>query len=148
MNHWRHRSCAALTAIFAVLLPTSPIPGADPEIPVVIFDTDMGSDCDDAGALAVLHALADMGELKILGVVFSSGKNRYGVGVCDAINTYYGRGDLPLGQYQGTDVGDPRDSYSKRIATDTERFGHDVVDRAPDWSPSTGRCWKRQRITA
>lgn len=100
--------------------------------PAVIFDTDMGSDCDDAGALAVLHALADAGDVRILGVIFSSGKNRYGVGTCDAINTYYGRGDLPLGQYQGTDVGDPNDSYTKRIATDTKRFGHDVVDEAPD----------------
>lgn len=103
-----------------------------PPRPRVIFDTDMGSDCDDAGALAVLHALADAGELEILGVIFSSGRNRYGVGTCDAINTYYGRGDLPLGQYQGTDVGDPRDSYTKRIATDTRLFGHDVVDQAPD----------------
>jgi hypothetical protein len=100
--------------------------------PSVIFDTDMGSDCDDAGALAVLHALADAGEVRILGVIFSSGKNRYGVGTCDAINTYYGRGDLPLGQYQGNDVGDPNDSYTKRIATDTKRFGHNIVDHAPD----------------
>jgi hypothetical protein len=92
----------------------------------------MGSDCDDAGALAVLHALADAGELKILGVVFSSGKNRFGVGTCDAINTYYGRGDLPLGQYQGTDVGDPRNSYTKQIGTNTERFGHNTVAEAPD----------------
>jgi len=98
----------------------------------VIFDTDIGSDCDDAGALAVLHALADAGEVEILGVIFSSGRNRYGVGTCDAINTYYGRGDLPLGQYQGTDVGDPSDSYTRRIATDTRLFGHDVVDQAPD----------------
>jgi hypothetical protein len=100
--------------------------------PAVIFDTDMGSDCDDAGALAILHALADAGEVRLLGVIFSSGRNRYGVGTCDAINTYYGRGDLPLGQYQGTDVGDPQDSYTRRIATSTERFGHDVVDKAPD----------------
>ena len=105
---------------------------AEPNTPTVIFDTDIGSDCDDAGALAVLHALADAGELHILGVIFSSGKNRYGVGTCDAINTYYGRGDLPLGQYQLTDVGDPQDSYTKRIATDTGRFGHDVVDDAPE----------------
>ena len=44
--------------------------------PSVIFDTDMGSDCDDAGALAILHSLADAGEVRILGVIFSSGKNR------------------------------------------------------------------------
>ncbi len=106
--------------------------GAETDVPAVIFDTDMGSDCDDAGALAVLHSLADAGEVKILGVVFSSGKNRYGVGTCDAINTYYGRGDLPLGQYQGTDVGDHHNSYTEQIARDTKRFGHDIVDQAPD----------------
>ena len=118
----------------AVLLTVSVPPALAAEVdpPSVIFDTDMGSDCDDAGALAVLHALADAGELRILGVIFSSGKNRHGVGTCDAINTYYGRGDLPLGQYQGTDVGDPRNSYTKQIAMDAKRFGHDTVDKAPD----------------
>jgi len=126
--------CAWLA--FSLLLPAGgdPASGAAPAAPrpVVIFDTDIGSDCDDAGALAVLHALADAGEVEILGVIFSSGRNRYGVGTCDAINTYYGRGDLPLGQYRGTDVGDPSDSYTRRIATDTKLFGHDVVDQAPD----------------
>ncbi len=28
----------------------------------IIFDTDMDTDCDDAGAPALLHALADQGE--------------------------------------------------------------------------------------
>ena len=128
-----------LAAILMIALPISdllavesPSSAATAKTPAVIFDTDIGSDCDDAGALAVLHALADAGEVRILGVIFSSGKNRYGVGTCDAINTYYGRGDLPLGQYQGADVGDPGDSYSKRIATDTQRFGHDLVDKAPE----------------
>ena len=110
--------------------------------------TDMGSDCDDAGALAVLHALADAGEARILGVIFSSGKNRYGVGTCDAINTWYGRGDLPLGQYKGDDVGDPTDSYTKRIATDTKLFGHDIVDQAPDLVASTERFLNPNRTTA
>ncbi len=123
---------AAAVFILGAAVGTAAEPPTARRTPGVIFDTDMGSDCDDAGALAVLHALADAGEVRILGVIFSSGKNRYGVGTCDAINTYYGRGDLPLGQYQGTDVGDPRDSYTRRIATDTERFGHDTVDRAPE----------------
>ena len=38
----------------------------------MIFDTDMDSDCDDLGALAVLHALADRGEEEILATVTSS----------------------------------------------------------------------------
>jgi hypothetical protein len=119
-------------AILILTLQLGWLHAAEGQLPLVIFDTDMGSDCDDAGALAVLHALADAGELRILGVIFSSGKNRYGVGACDAINTYYGRGDISLGQYQGTDVGDPADSYTKRIAMDTRLFGHDIVDEAPD----------------
>ncbi len=96
----------------------------------IIMDTDIGSDCDDAGALAVLHQYADKGMANILGVIFSSGKNRYGVGVCDAINTWYGRGDLPLGQYAGEDVGDPKDTFSKQIATDMVTYHHDVVDHS------------------
>ena len=32
----------------------------------LIFDTDIAEDCDDVGAMAVLHALADKGELEIL----------------------------------------------------------------------------------
>jgi hypothetical protein len=31
---------------------------------MVIFDTDMNGDCDDTGALALLHALQDLGEAK------------------------------------------------------------------------------------
>ena len=137
MPHLRLRFLYVGITFVAVTLPLNSASGDEvrepsAEIPTILFDTDMGSDCDDAGALAVLHALADAGEVRILGVVFSSGTNRYGVGTCDAINTYYGRGDLPLGQYQRDDVGDPRDSYTKRIATDTKTFGHDVVDEAPD----------------
>lgn len=133
MARREHAVCLSVATMLALApLQVDRLRGTEPDRPAVIFDTDMGSDCDDAGALAVLHALADAGELRILGVVFSSGKNRYGVGTCDAINTYYGRGDLPLGQYQGTDVGDPRNSYTKQIATNTERFGHDTLDEAPD----------------
>ena len=32
----------------------------------IIFDTDIGTDVDDADALAILHVLADRGEAKIL----------------------------------------------------------------------------------
>ena len=98
----------------------------------IIFDTDMGSDCDDAGALALLHQFADEGMVNLLGVIFSSGINRYGIGVCDAINTYYGRGDIPLGQYAGQDVGDPKNYYSEQIAMDKTRFPHDVIDASED----------------
>lgn len=99
----------------------------------IIFDTDIGSDCDDAGALAVLHKLADKNEVKILGTIFSSNANPYGIGAIAAINRYYGRWDLPLGQYHGsTIIGDPYDSYTKYVATERRQYGHNIVDQGPE----------------
>jgi len=94
--------------------------------PRIIFDTDMDSDFDDAGALAVLHALADRGECEILAVMHST-STPWSVGVIDAINTYYARGDLPIGARKRTD-NDNRSSYAEKIAKDISRFEHNVTD--------------------
>lgn len=64
----------------------------------IIFDTDMANDCDDAGALAVLHALADLGEAEILAIVTNrKDPSNASAAACSAINTWYGRGDVPIG---------------------------------------------------
>jgi hypothetical protein len=140
----QHR--AQWNAVLILLLSTflCSIPTALTAQTNIIFDTDIGSDCDDAGALAVLHKLADKGEVNILGVIFSSNKNKYGVGVCDAINTYYGRGDLPLGQYKGSLVGDSLDHYCKEIATGKDLYGHDIVDSAPELVAAYKRILEKQ----
>ncbi|QIF01527.1 nucleoside hydrolase [Roseimicrobium sp. ORNL1] len=65
-------------------------------IPKILFDTDMDTDCDDAGAMAVLHALADRGECEILATVVSVTHPGAAPTVA-AINAYYGRPDLPIG---------------------------------------------------
>ena len=62
----------------------------------IIFDTDMITDFDDVGALACLHAMADAGECEILATV-SSTRGNASVGAIEVINSYYGRGDLPVG---------------------------------------------------
>ncbi|MDR1103269.1 MAG: nucleoside hydrolase, partial [Tannerella sp.] len=62
----------------------------------LIFDTDLGPDYDDVGALALLHALADSGQVKLLAVV-SSNKDERVVPCIEVINTYFGRPDLPSG---------------------------------------------------
>ncbi len=62
----------------------------------VIFDTDMLTDFDDVGALACLHALADAGECEILATV-SCTRGNASVAAVEIINSYYGRGDLPVG---------------------------------------------------
>jgi len=66
----------------------------------IVLDTDIGLDCDDPGALAVLHALADLGECEILASMVSTRGEcgRWGVPCVNAIHTIYGRPDIPIGQ--------------------------------------------------
>ena len=66
------------------------------QIPGVILDTDIAEDCDDVGAVAVLHALANRGEVKILGMMVSM-PVQYGAPALDAINTFYKRPNIPIG---------------------------------------------------
>ncbi len=94
----------------------------------IILDTDMGSDCDDAGALALLHVYADRGEAEILGCIYSSGRVPFGAGVIDAINTWYGRPDIPIGAAYDEEVGDPIDKMGAgKLARDTAAFKHRVI---------------------
>lgn len=66
------------------------------DVPKVIFDTDMYTDFDDVGSLAVLHSLADAGECEILGTVTCT-RGSPALAMAELINKFYGRGDLPLG---------------------------------------------------
>lgn len=61
----------------------------------VILDTDIGGDCDDAGALALLHKLCNLGEAELLAVTHCM-NSPYDAGCIDAINTYFGR-SVPVG---------------------------------------------------
>lgn len=88
----------------------------------------MGSDCDDAGALALLHRYADLGMAEIIGCIYSSGKVPYGAGIIEAINIYYGRPDIPIGAYHGNEVGDPVDKMTAgKLVRDTMAFGHSII---------------------
>lgn len=69
----------------------------------LIFDTDIGPDYDDVGAMALLHALADSGKAKILATT-ASNQSKYIAGVLDVLNTYFGRPDLPIGVVRGRSV--------------------------------------------
>ena len=62
----------------------------------IIFDSDMGPDYDDVGALAILHAMADKGECKILATV-SSNEHRLTTATLNVLNTYFKRPDIPVG---------------------------------------------------
>jgi inosine-uridine nucleoside N-ribohydrolase len=62
----------------------------------IIFDTDLGPDYDDVGALAFLHAMADSGKAEILATI-SSNKHDLVAPSIEVINNYFGRSDIPIG---------------------------------------------------
>ncbi len=97
----------------------------------VIFDTDMTGDVDDVGALATLHALEDRGEADILAVGVSD-QNAWTPLCVDAINTYYGHPEIPIGTTKGT--GPHRGSaYTEAIAKEFPRSrSWSSADDVPD----------------
>jgi len=63
----------------------------------ILMDTDLQSDCDDAAALAMLHHYADLEQCEILGVGVCT-TVPYAAQCARAINTFYGRPNLPVGK--------------------------------------------------
>lgn len=99
----------------------------------LIFDTDIAEDCDDVGAMAVLHALADEGELDILAMMVSM-PVEYGAPALDAINTYFRRPDIPIGTLKNSQDAlgaADLDVYNRALAM---KFPNDVkhADDAPN----------------
>lgn len=87
----------------------------------IIYETDMCLDVDDVGGLAMLHGLANNDEVELLAVCFNE-VHPSGAAAIDAMNTWYGRGDIPIGIYK-EDLPDPDPSdYLDVIAN----FPHDL----------------------
>ncbi|TNF46426.1 MAG: nucleoside hydrolase, partial [Bacteroidetes bacterium] len=106
----------------------------------VIFETDMCLDVDDVGALAMLHALTDNDEAEILAVCFNE-IHSYGAPAIDAINTWYGRGYIPIGIFKG-EFADPDFSpYLKPVSG----FPNDIrTNEVPDAIDVYKRVLKNQ----
>lgn len=98
--------------------------------PRIIMDTDLRSDVDDAGTLALVNALADNGECELIGVIASQ-TGPYIVGAINAINTYYGRGDVPIGLSPVEDVRFP-DFYAPVIGNPENYPSTQRNETAPD----------------
>jgi putative membrane-bound dehydrogenase-like protein len=104
--------------------------GDEPPPPVrLIFDTDIESDVDDVGSVALLHALADNGEVEILAMGVSA-KYPWSAPCLSALNTYFGRPNIPLGVVKGPGVNEGS-KYAESIA---KEFPHHIAsnDMAPD----------------
>lgn len=92
----------------------------------ILVDTDIGPDCDDAGALAILHCLAERGAARILGIMHCT-SSIYGAGCIDAINRYFGRTDIPVGtlKKEGFLSGKGYETYNRYI---TENYHNEYKD--------------------
>ena len=97
----------------------------------IIFDSDMGPDYDDVGAITLLHAFADSGYAKILATVAST-KYEGVAAVFNVFNTYFNR--------PGTIIGVPKGNAStlrdRQHWTDTliAKYPHKIKsnDDVPD----------------
>ena len=96
----------------------------------------MESDVDDVGAAAVLHTLASRGEAEILATMVSS-TNPESAPCLDAINTFYGRPDIPIGVTKGEGV-NRKSVYAKDVA---ENYPHDVT--SPDALPEAALLYRK-----
>src|SRR5437762_8536482 len=88
-----NRSCSAFSLCCALGFLTSAVWAAPVRL---IFDTDMGNDVDDAVGLAMIHALESGGEARLLAVTVTK-DNRWAAPFVDLMNTFYGRGEIPIG---------------------------------------------------
>jgi hypothetical protein len=117
-------------AMLAVAMTACWASGAEKGKPVaMLFDTDIMGDVDDVGSVAMLHALADGGEIEILAMGVS-GKNPYSPLCLDALNVYFGRPEIPIGVVRGPAFNKPS-PYARQIAEEFPRRMQSADD-APD----------------
>ncbi len=108
------------------------VPATQEQGPVkVIFETDFTFDVDDVGALAILHAMADNGEAEILAISYNEAQENAAQAL-DAINTWYGRGDIPIGLYdKSLELPDYNHSW---YIDELAGVAHDINDNTVDTS--------------
>ncbi len=84
-------------------------------LPKVIFDTDLDSDVDDVGALAMLLNLHKAGVIELVGVIVTS-DDPYAPVCASAINTWYGLPGIPVGFLKGQQKLNNHSRYTRFIA--------------------------------
>jgi inosine-uridine nucleoside N-ribohydrolase len=107
-----------ITVRTLLLLLLAVIPAVAQNAPVkIILDTDFGNDCDDTGALAILHQLAYNGEAEILATMYPMNDDA-GAAAIDVVNTYYGKPHIPIGTFKGVYqyAQKHNDFYNSRLA--------------------------------
>jgi purine nucleosidase len=119
---------------FASIHLTSLADDATRPVPLV-FDTDIGNDVDDVLALGLIHALQSRGECELIAVTITK-DNELAAPFTDAVNTFYGRGDIPVGVCRSGVTNKPGkfNILASESTGDRQRFPHDLLSggSAPD----------------
>ncbi|MEM8999183.1 MAG: hypothetical protein AAGB24_02880 [Bacteroidota bacterium] len=87
----------------------------------VILDTDPSFDPDDVGCMAMLHTMATQGECDILAVINSTNQKESALCI-SAINHFYNRGAIPIGDYKG---------YAKKINATENTYDYHIAKEYP-----------------
>lgn len=114
-----------ILSLIVIIVPTLLI--AQKQKPVkIIYETNMCSTVDDVGGLAMIHGLQNRGETELLAVCLNATGDPDGAAAIDAINTWYGRGDIPVGIWKGP-FPDPDTSKYMHVLT---LFPHDLDSKS------------------
>lgn len=90
----------------------------------LIFDTDIGNDCDDVLALGMIHALQSRGECELLAVTITK-DHELAAPFVDCVNTFYGRGNIPIGVCNSGVT--PEEGKFNGLARKMDRYPHDLL---------------------
>jgi purine nucleosidase len=88
-------SCRRFVLAVATALMTTLAANASEPVRL-IFDTDICGDCDDVLALGMIHSLESRGLCRLVAVTISV-DHPLAAPFVDAVNTFYGRGGIPIG---------------------------------------------------
>jgi purine nucleosidase len=97
----------------------------------LLFDTDVGNDVDDVLALGVVHALVGRGECELVAVTITK-DHPLSASFVDAVNTFYGRGEIPIGVVRDGPTPEPSKFTGLANARDGKRlkYPHDLLSGA------------------
>jgi len=135
---------SGIRATLAIYLTGMIALSAAPPVPV-IFDTDMGGDCDDVGALFVLHGALELGEVDLLATMGCVSSDAIAPAI-DGINTWFGRPGIPVGTLKDPGLlegphytGELAKRYPSRFSSskdypDAVRLYREVLAAQPDQS--------------
>ena len=79
---------------YLILLSAGVLPGGLSRQNIII-DTDIFSDVDDIGALAVANVCHNLGLVDLKGVAINT-RSKYGALAASVINTYFGNAHIPI----------------------------------------------------